>query len=47
MADLERMLERFPVLQARVNANAGTLSGGEQQMLAVARRAHDEARAAC
>ncbi len=37
MADLERMLERFPVLQARVNANAGTLSGGEQQMLAVAR----------
>ena len=37
MADLDRMLERFPVLQARVNANAGTLSGGEQQMLAVAR----------
>lgn len=37
MADLDRMLERFPVLKARVNANAGTLSGGEQQMLAVAR----------
>ncbi|MCY3671414.1 MAG: ABC transporter ATP-binding protein [Alphaproteobacteria bacterium] len=37
MADLDRMLERFPVLNARVNANAGTLSGGEQQMLAVAR----------
>ncbi len=37
MADLDRMLERFPVLHARVNANAGTLSGGEQQMLAVAR----------
>ncbi len=37
MADLDRMLERFPVLQTRVNANAGTLSGGEQQMLAVAR----------
>ena len=37
MADLDRMLERFSVLNARVNANAGTLSGGEQQMLAVAR----------
>ncbi len=37
MADLERMLERFPGLKARINANAGTLSGGEQQMLAVAR----------
>ena len=37
MADLDRMLERFPVLKARVNANAGTLSGGEQQMLSVAR----------
>ena len=37
MADLDRMLERFPVLNARVNANAGTLSGGEQQMLSVAR----------
>ena len=37
MADLDRMLERFPVLNARVNADAGTLSGGEQQMLAVAR----------
>ena len=37
MADLDRMLERFPGLKARVNADAGTLSGGEQQMLAVAR----------
>ena len=37
MADLERMLERFPGLKARVNADAGTLSGGEQQMLAIAR----------
>ena len=37
MADLDRMLERFPVLKARVNADAGTLSGGEQQMLSVAR----------
>lgn len=36
-ADLERMYEYFPVLQERRNQPAGTLSGGEQQMLAVAR----------
>ena len=36
-ADVERMLARFPLLQARVGQEAGTLSGGEQQMLAVAR----------
>ena len=36
-ADVDRMLARFPVLQARVGQEAGTLSGGEQQMLAVAR----------
>jgi branched-chain amino acid transport system ATP-binding protein len=35
--DLERMLERFPVLSTRIGQPAGTLSGGEQQMLAVAR----------
>ncbi len=36
-ADAERMLTRFPPLAARVGQEAGTLSGGEQQMLAVAR----------
>ena len=36
-ADLERMLERFPRLRERIDQLAGTLSGGEQQMLAVAR----------
>ena len=36
-ADIERMEERFPILRDRRNAEAGTLSGGEQQMLAIAR----------
>jgi branched-chain amino acid transport system ATP-binding protein len=35
--DLERMLTRFPRLRERTSQAAGTLSGGEQQMLAVAR----------
>ncbi len=35
--DIERMYERFPVLKKRCGQQAGTLSGGEQQMLAVAR----------
>jgi branched-chain amino acid transport system ATP-binding protein len=35
--DLERVLERFPVLSRRMEQPAGTLSGGEQQMVAVAR----------
>ncbi len=35
--DLDRMFERFPRLRERQEQNAGTLSGGEQQMLAVAR----------
>jgi branched-chain amino acid transport system ATP-binding protein len=36
-ADLERALDLFPRLQERRNQLAGTLSGGEQQMLAMAR----------
>jgi branched-chain amino acid transport system ATP-binding protein len=36
-ADLQRMFERFPRLKERAAQLAGTLSGGEQQMLAVAR----------
>ncbi len=35
--DLERALELFPRLKDRRNQLAGTLSGGEQQMLAMAR----------
>jgi branched-chain amino acid transport system ATP-binding protein len=35
--DQERMLELFPRLRERYAQKAGTLSGGEQQMLAVAR----------
>lgn len=34
---LEELLERFPVLRARFQSPAGTLSGGEQQQLALAR----------
>jgi branched-chain amino acid transport system ATP-binding protein len=34
---LERCFELFPVLQERRTQSAGTLSGGEQQMLAIAR----------
>jgi branched-chain amino acid transport system ATP-binding protein len=36
-ADVERMYARFPRLHERREQLAGTLSGGEQQMLAVAR----------
>jgi len=36
-ADLERVFELFPKLKDRQDQLAGTLSGGEQQMLAVAR----------
>jgi branched-chain amino acid transport system ATP-binding protein len=34
---VRRMEARFPILRERRNAMAGTLSGGEQQMLAIAR----------
>ena len=36
-ADLVQLYERFPVLHERRNQAAGTLSGGEQQMLAISR----------
>jgi branched-chain amino acid transport system ATP-binding protein len=36
-ATLERVLDLFPVLRERMRQRAGTLSGGEQQMLATAR----------
>jgi branched-chain amino acid transport system ATP-binding protein len=35
--DLEKMLDLFPVLRHRIKQSAGTLSGGEQEMLAIAR----------
>ncbi|MGE5384334.1 MAG: ABC transporter ATP-binding protein [Betaproteobacteria bacterium] len=36
-ADLLRMVAMFPILDERLEQRAGTLSGGEQQMLAIAR----------
>jgi branched-chain amino acid transport system ATP-binding protein len=36
-ADLRRLFERFPILAERREQAAGTLSGGEQQMLAISR----------
>lgn len=35
--DIEQVFESFPVLRERTNQWAGTLSGGEQQMLAIGR----------
>ena len=35
--DLEMVFEYFPILKARIGQQAGTLSGGEQQMLAISR----------
>ena len=35
--DYERAFEYFPVLKDRIGQKAGTLSGGEQQMLVIAR----------
>lgn len=36
-ADLQRVFELFPRLKERIKQGAGTLSGGEQQMLAIGR----------
>lgn len=35
--DLEEMMDMFPILRERATQAAGTLSGGEQEMLAIAR----------
>jgi branched-chain amino acid transport system ATP-binding protein len=35
--DMEQLFQRFPVLRERAEQAAGTLSGGEQQMLAISR----------
>ena len=36
-ADMEKVLVRFPRLRERFKQNSGTMSGGEQQMLAIGR----------
>ncbi|MEO8217093.1 MAG: ABC transporter ATP-binding protein [Acidobacteriota bacterium] len=36
-AEYERVYTLFPILKERIKQNAGTLSGGEQQMLAISR----------
>jgi branched-chain amino acid transport system ATP-binding protein len=36
-SEYERIFSLFPVLKERIKQNAGTLSGGEQQMLAISR----------
>jgi len=36
-SDIEKCYERFPILRDRCNQMGGTLSGGEQQMLAISR----------
>ena len=36
-ADIDSMFARFPILRERADLTAGSLSGGEQQMLAIAR----------
>ncbi len=35
--DMERMYQLFPIIKERLGQYAGTLSGGEQQMVAIAR----------
>ncbi len=36
-SDIDKMLEMFPIMKERIKQYAGTLSGGEQQMVAIAR----------
>jgi len=46
-ADLERVLEMFPRLRERRGQRGGTMSGGEQQMLAMARALMSRPRFLC
>ncbi len=36
-ADMDKFMDRFPRVRERLHQNAGTMSGGEQQMLAICR----------
>jgi branched-chain amino acid transport system ATP-binding protein len=45
--DVERVLELFPRLRERFRQQGGTLSGGEQQMLAIARAMMSAPRLVC
>ena len=45
--DLERMLDLFPRIAERIGQRAGTLSGGEQQMVAMARALMGRPRLIC
>jgi branched-chain amino acid transport system ATP-binding protein len=45
--DYERMMQLFPRLRERTNQHAGTLSGGEQQMVAMARALMGRPRVLC
>jgi branched-chain amino acid transport system ATP-binding protein len=45
--DVERVLELFPRLRERLRQQGGTLSGGEQQMLAIARALMSSPRLVC
>jgi len=46
-ADYERMLDLFPRVAQRINSRAGSLSGGEQQMVAMARALMGRPRLIC
>jgi branched-chain amino acid transport system ATP-binding protein len=46
-AQIERMMQMFPVLRERAAQPAGTLSGGEQQMLALSRALMSQPRLLC
>ncbi len=46
-ADLARLLEQFPRVGERLNQRAGSLSGGEQQMVAMARALMGRPRLIC
>jgi branched-chain amino acid transport system ATP-binding protein len=46
-ADRDEVLELFPLLRERFNQKAGTLSGGEQQMTALARALMSRPRLIC